>query len=223
MKYFKAYILIAVLALIISSVNAQTINWASLKENKHIININGGIEYGLTLGLGYGHQIINRLFPIVVNLEYSSPSGDLIFDDFKTRIGGNFRLLEYHGIELSTKIQGVFRRYQNDFARLLNFGSDVSVIAGYYRPRLFVAAEFGLDKAIVTHFKNSELYKGQYPDAVNGWYEPDTGGNYYYGLQAGFSVRKVDIYLRAGKILSQDFKSTPMIPIYGQLGFNIKF
>ncbi len=204
--------------------NAQTINWASLKEeNKHIVNASFGLEYGVIYGLGYGYQIKTRLFPIVANLEYSFPSGNKIFDDFKTKIGGQIRWIEYHGFQFSTKIYGVFRRYENDFVRLVNFGSDMSGIIGYYRPKLFVAGEVGFDKAIVTHFKHSKAYKDQYPDVVDGWYEPATGGNFYYGLQAGFSFRKQDIYLRAGKILTQDFKTTPMVPIYGQLGYNIKF
>jgi hypothetical protein len=224
MKNFKKYILISGLILSIVSVNAQTINWASLKEeNKHIVNANVGLEYGVIYGLGYGYQIKNSLFPIVVNLEYSFPSGNKIFDDFKTKIGGQIRWVEFHDFQFSTKIHGVFRRYENDFVRLINFGSDLSGIVGYYRPKWFVAGEVGFDKAIVTNFRHSKEYKDQFPGVVDGWYEPATGGNFYYGLQAGFSFRKHDIYLRAGKILTQDFKTTPMVPFYAQLGYNIKF
>jgi hypothetical protein len=224
MKTLIKIIIISGLILSIRTVNAQTINWASLNEgSKHIVNANFGLEYGVIYGLGYGYQINSRLFPIVVKLEYSFPSGNKIFDDFKTKIGGQIRWIEYHGFQFSTKIHGVFRRYENDFARLVNFGSDMSGIVGYYRHKWFVAGEVGFDKAIVTQFKHSKAYKEQYPGVVDGWYEPATGGNFYYGLQAGFSFRKQDIYIKAGKILTQDFKTTPMVPIYGQLGFNIKF
>lgn len=224
MKTLIKIIIISGLILSIRSVNAQTINWASLNDgSKHIVNATFGLEYGVIYGVGYGYQINTRLFPIVVNFEYSFPSGNKIFDDFKTKIGVQIRWIEYHGFQFSTKIHGVFRRCGNDFDRLVNFGSDVSGIIGYYRPRLFVAGEVGFDKAIVTHFKHSKAYKDQYPDVVDGWYEPATGGNFYYGLQAGFSFGKQDVYLRAGKILTQDYKTTPMVPIYSQLGFNIKF
>src|SRR3989339_411630 len=85
MKNDKEHVLISVLALFISSVNAQNINRASLKkENKHIVNANVGLEYGVIVGLGYGYHIKNSLFPIVANIEYSFPSGKKIFDDFKT-------------------------------------------------------------------------------------------------------------------------------------------
>jgi hypothetical protein len=224
MKTLIKIIIISGLIPGICSVNAQTVNWASINDgNNHIVNASFGLEYGVTYGIGYGYQIKTRLFPIVANIEYSFPSGNKFFDDFKTTIGGQIRWIEYHGFQFSTKIHGVFRRYENDFARLVNFGSDMSGIVGYYRPRWFVAGEVGFDKAIVTQFKHSNAYKEQYPDVVDGWYEPATSGNFYYGLQAGFSFRKQDIYIKAGKILTQDFKTTPMVPIYGQLGFNIKF
>lgn len=224
MKTLIKIILISGLILCTRTVNAQTINWASLKEeNKHIINATFGMEYGVIYGLGYGYHIKTRLFSVVANLEYSFPSGNNILNDFKTKIGGQIRWFDYHGFQFSTKIHGVFRRYGNDFDQLVNFGSDMSGIIGYYRPGFFVAGEVGFDKAIVTHFKHSKEYKDLYPGVVDGWYEPATGGNFYYGLQAGFSFRKGDLYLRAGKILTQDFKTKPMIPIYGQLGFNIKF
>ena len=57
----------------------------------------------------------------------------------------------------------------------------------------------------------------------DGWYEPATGGDFYYGLQGGFSMKKADITLKSGKILQQDFKSQPLLPFYGQLGLNFKF
>jgi hypothetical protein len=224
MKTLIKIIIISGLILSIRSVNAQTINWASLNDgNKHIVNASFGLEYGVVYGLGYGYQIKTRLFPIVANIEYSFPSGNKIFNDSKIKIGVQIRWIEYHGFQFSTKIHGVFRTYENDFVRLVNFGSDMSGIIGYYRPKLFVAGEVGFDKATVTHFSHSKAYKDQYPGVVDGWYEPATGGNFYYGLQAGFSFRKQDIYLRAGKILTQDFKTTPMVPFYGQLGFNTKF
>jgi hypothetical protein len=229
MRYFKELLLIPVLALIISSAHAQTINWASLKdEHKHIVNINLGAEYGVIYGLAYGYHVKTKLFntiPINVtpNIEYSFPSGNKIFDDFKFKIGGQISWVEFHHFQFSTKIQGVFRRFENDFTRLVNFGSDFTGIVGYYRLKWFVAGEVGFDKAIATNFKHSGLYRDQYPGVQDGWYEPPTGGNFYYGLQAGYSFKKYDIYLKAGNIITQDFKTKPMLPFYGLVGFNIKF
>lgn len=207
-----------------NTIYSQTINWESLKEeHKHIVNANAGAEYGVVYGLGYGYHIKTSLFKVVPNIEYSFPSGNKIFDDFKTRIGVQMSWVEFHHFQFSTKINGVFRRFENDFVRLANFGCDLSGIVGYYQLKWFVAGEVGFDKAIVTNFKHSELYKKQFSDVQDGWYEPPTGGNFYFGLQVGYSFRKHDIFLKAGKIIEQDFKTSPLLPYYGQLGYNIKF
>lgn len=224
-NYKKNLLISGILVLsLISSVNAQTINWASLKEeNRHIFNASFGAEYGVVYGVGYGYHITTRLFDIVPNVEYSFPSGDNIFDDFKSKTGVQIRWFEFRDFQISSKISGVFRRYENDFVRLVNFGSDMTGSIGYYRAQWFASAEAGFDKAIVTHFKHSGSYKDHYPDVRDGWYEPTTGGNFYYGLLAGYSFMNHDIYLKAGKILAQDFKTKPILPFYGLLAYNIKF
>lgn len=206
------------------SVNAfsQSINWESLdKDQKHIFNINAGAEYGLTLGAGYGYHLKSKM-PIVLNFEYSFPAGNELTDDFKTKIGGYIRIYEVNNFQFSARIHGVFRRYENPYARLLNFGSDMAGIAGYYKHKWFIAGEAGFDKAIVTHFKHSAAYKQNFPSVKDGWYEPATGGNFYYGLHSGFSFGQNDIYLKGGKVISQDFSTTPLLPYYLQVGYNIR-
>ncbi|HEX7904329.1 MAG TPA: hypothetical protein VF487_10650 [Chitinophagaceae bacterium] len=222
MKRIKIYIAFALSLSISANAFSQSINWKSLdKEQKHIININAGAEYGLTAGAGYGYQLKSKM-PIVLNVEHSFPAGKRLMDDFKTKIGGYIRLYEINNFQFSAKIQGVFRRYENSFASLLNFGSDMTGIAGYYKPKWFIAGEAGFDKAIVTHFKHTAAYKQNFPSVKDGWYEPSTGGNFYYGLQTGFSFRQNDIYLKAGKLVSQDFSTTPLFPFYLQIGYNIR-
>lgn len=207
-----------------SSLSAQAVNWGSLEnKDKHLVYAWAGVLHGVHSGLGYGYKINNRLFPIVLTADYSFPSGKKLLDDFKTRAGGSVNWVNYHGFRFSTSIHGVFRRYQNDFVRLSNFGAEASGTAGYYKRRWFAAAEFGFDKAIVTHFKHSKIYREQFPGAENGWYEPATGGNFFYGLQLGFSFGKSDVYVKAGKTYAEDFKTKPLVPMYGQLGYNLKF
>jgi hypothetical protein len=220
----KIFSLLAIFVLLNSTSNAQVLNWADTnKQNKHIINVNIGLRNGLQYGAGYGYKINNKLFPFVLYADYTALSGNMIFDDYKARLGGNIRWISYHNFQLSTGIYGVFRHYRNDFVKLGNFGSDMNVMAGYYRKKWFMAGEAGFDKAIVTHFRHSEAYKAQYAGVVDGWYETSTGGNFYYGLHAGFSFKHHDIWLKAGKSIEQDFKTRPLVPIYGQLGFNLKF
>ena len=203
--------------------NAQTFNWGNAsKDPRHILSINVNSEYAVTYGIGYNYKLRSKL-PIILNAEYSFPSGKNITDDFKTRIGGQIDWVHVGNFHFISKVHGVFRRYENDYARLLNFGSDLSGIIGYYESKWFLAGEIGFDKAIITHFRHSDLLKSNYPDIKDGWYEPSTGGNFYYGVQAGLTGKKFDVYVKAGKLTEQDFKTSPMFPIYGQFGVNLKF
>ncbi|MHC0446659.1 hypothetical protein ACWA1F_14710 [Flavobacterium sp. 3-218] len=199
---------------------SQTINWENLKsEEKHILNANAGWEYSFVYGLNYGYHLKAKM-PIILESSISFASGEVIFDDFKTKIGGQIHIYQIENFRFSTAIHGIYRRYGNPIVTLQNFGADASITIGYYKPKWFVAGEFGFDKAIVTHFKHSEIYKDVYPEVKNGWYEPTTGGNFNFGIQGGYSFSKSDLTLRAGKVITQDFKTTPMIPFYVQLGYN---
>jgi hypothetical protein len=222
MKKIKIVMIIAVFFCKPFNSLSQTLNWESLKKSqKHILNIYTGAEHGIIYGTGYGYQVKSKM-PIIFNVDYSFPSGENLFDDFKTKIGGQIRFYKAGNFNFNAKFYSVFRRYESDFARLINFGSDLSAAVGYYKSKWFVATEAGFDKAIVTHFKHTASYKALFPLVKDGWYEPATGGNFYYGVQTGYSFKRNDIYLKAGKIISQDFQTQPLIPISVQLGFNWK-
>ncbi len=120
-------------------------------------------------------------------------------------------------------MNGIFRRYENPLIRFLNFGAETKGTIGYYKPKWFAAAETGFDKAVITHFKHTNAYREAiYLHAKDGWYDPATGGHFYYGLQAGYSFKKIDITLNVGKVLSQDLKTMPLIPYYLMLGCNFR-
>ncbi len=222
MKKITIYLAWAFLFLTMNQVYAQVINWNKQgRDYRHIINLNAGAEYGLTFGAGYGYKLHTGI-PVILGAEYSFPSGKNLTDDFKTKIGGTVMFWQASDFMFSARIQGVFRRYENSFASLLNFGSDMAVMAGYYKPRWFVATETGFDKAIVTHFKHTAAYRKIYPEVKDGWYEPATGGNFYFGMQGGWRFGTGDIYLKGGKLVSQDFSTSPLLPYYFQVGYNIR-
>lgn len=203
-------------------VKAQTLNWNNLEENdRHVISANFGVAYGATLGAGYSYHVKSRL-PLVLHAAFSMPAGENLFDDFTTRIGAQARLVEWKSFCVSAEASGIFRRYETPYVRLLNFGSEFSGVAGYYRHSWFAAAQVGFDKAIVTHFKNSALLQENYPEIQNGWYQPSTGGNFFYGIQAGCSFNRFDVFAKGGKIIQQDFKTAPFIPFYMEAGLNWK-
>ena len=100
----------------------------------------------------------------------------------------------------------------------------MDIVGGYYQPHWHVAVEIGFDKAIVTHFKHSESFKQNvYALVQDGWYSPATGGNLTYGLQGGLSFKKMDVFLKAGRVITEDFTTTPQVPFYAQLGVDYRF
>lgn len=219
----RKYLLLLICFFAAAVSSAQTINWASLKKDqKHIVNINAAADFGITYGAGYTYQLKSKL-PLLLHATYSFPSGNNLTDDFKTKQGAEIRFLKTGNFQFSAKVLGVFRRFQNSYARLLNFGSDISAAAGYYKQKWFAGAELGFDKAIVTHFKHTAAYKANYPGVQDGWFEPATGGNLYYGIRSGLSFKKQDIYLRFGKLTEQDLKTSPLFPFYGEIGVNFRF
>jgi hypothetical protein len=222
MKYVLSTILILTFPFLQHTVHAQSINWRSFnKDTKRLFNLNAGFDYGVTIALGYGQRIKTSL-PVVLNAELSIPAGGKVLDDFKTKLGGQTELLRLNRFSATIKAYGVFRRYESEYVRLLNFGSEISAVIGLYTPTWYVSGEAGFDKAIVTHVKHLSAMREAYPDIKDGWYVP-TGGNFFYGLQVGRSFRKQDIYLRAGKTMAQDFRNTSSIPLYFQVGFNSRF
>lgn len=181
------------------------------------------IDYSLSYSAGYGYKLNSNL-PIVLSFNLLQASGENQLDDFKTKIGGQIVLLNQPTFKGIITLNGVYRRFENDLVRLQNIGSEMKGTFGYYKPKWLVACEVGFDKAILTHFKHSDLYKKDiYQNVKDGWYEPATGGNFSYGLQTGYSFKKSDITLNFGKVITQDFKTTPLIPFYLRLGYNYKF
>ncbi len=222
MKKIVFIVLLLTLASHYNTAISQTLNWAALDSAKHIMNASFGLDHSVSYGVGYGYKLNTKL-PIVLNSNFSLPAGENPFDDFKTKIGGQICLLNQSNFVGSISIFGIYRKYQTQLVRLQNFGSDMKGTFGFYKSKWFTSAEIGFDKAIVTHFKHSNEFKNEiYSDVVDGWYEPATGGNFYYGLQGGYSFKKIDITLNIGKLVSQDFKTSPFLPFYLNLGVNYR-
>jgi len=220
-KVQSAFIILSIL-MISKTSSAQQINWRNLDNNKpHIVNVNMGWDYSTTAGIGYGQKLKTTL-PVVLNIEYSFPFGNNIFDDFKTKFGGQAEVLHMESFSVSVKVYGVFRRYENDLVRLVDFGSEISTNFGYYKSNWYVAGEVGFDKAIATNIKNSNEMKSNYPNVQDGWYVP-TGGNFNFGVVSGYSFNSNDLYLKIGVTVTEDFKSRPTVPYYLQIGYNRRF
>lgn len=193
---------------------AQSLNWGNRQpQNPHLLSVGFGYEYGLTPALGYGYKL-NVRTPVLFSANYSFPLGKQVVDDFKSTVGAQIRVLDVKHVGILLKAHGVFRRFGSSTVRMFNIGAEMGLTVGYFRPKWYLAAEANFDKAITTHLKN----RSDDPYPVNGWYIP-TAGNFLYGMQAGYSLKKNDFNLKLGGIVSQDFKATPLMPLYLQLSY----
>ncbi len=222
MKNLQGALIILMILMISKTSSAQQINWRNLNDSKPlIVNVNMGWDYAAVAGIGYG-QKLKTTFPIVLNVEYSFPFGENIFDDFKTKLGGQAEVFRMDNLSVSVKVYGIFRRYESSMVRLVDFGSEFSTNFGYYKSNWYVAGEFGFDKAIATNIKNKDEMKTIYPDVRDGWYVP-SGGNFNYGIVSGYSFKSNDVYLKFGRTVTQDFKTSATVPYYLQVGYNRRF
>ena len=217
----KLIIITALTIFTMAATTAQTVNWEALPTKGHILSAHVGWDYSFNWGIGYGYKLDAKL-PIILKGDFSMPSGEKALDDFNIKLGAQIRWFQRGSFMFSTEVDGIFRRFENSHTRMLNFGSFMSGVVGYYKPRWMVAGEFGFDKAIVTHFKHSSVMKEFFPQVKDGWYEPATGGNFHYGIQAGYSFAKSDVGVKFGKVVEQDFKNDPTIPFYFQLSYNLR-
>ncbi len=203
--------------------HSQNINWRSLREDqRNIVQFDFGYDYGVTARVGYSRSF-TLIRPVAVGVDYSFPMGNVLLDDFKVRLGGQVEVVELGGFSATVRILSNFRRYETGLLRIVSFGSDFGLVAGYYRATWHAAGEFGFDKSIVSHLKHSDIMKANYPAIRDGWYIP-TGGNFYYGIQGGKTIgESFDLSLRLGATSAEHTDEDAAIPFYVQLGLGMRF
>ncbi len=218
--------MLGIIALVVATFttgHTQIVNWRSLQENQpNLVQLDFGLDYGTTVQLGYS-RAFDWFRPVVLGLDFSSPMGNVLVDDFKVRLGGQMEVLQIGGFSATVRIQSNFRRYENQMVEIVSFGSDLGLVTGYYASTWHVAGEFGFDKSIVSHFGHSDIMRSSFPAIRDGWFLP-TGGNYYYGIQAGKTLG--DTYalsLRVGATDAQFDDENSMLPYYIQAGLGIRF
>jgi hypothetical protein len=219
MKIFIALILAATVT---GGAYAQNINWRSLYNGRtDIVQINLGYNYGVTSQFGY-HRLIDGFRPIAVGIDASLPMGDVVLDDFTIRYGAQIECAEWEGFSVTAKIYSNFKRYQSALVRTITFGSDFTIVAGYFMPTWHAAIEYGFDKSIISHFKHSDIMKENIPTIKDGWYIP-TGGHHYYGIQGGKTLGELfDLTLRLGATKAQFHDDDAVLPVYLQLGIGLR-
>ena len=217
---WKAVVIMIALA---ASASAQNVNWRSVGEDQpNIVRVITGYDYGAAIQAGY-YRFVDLGRPVLLGLDYTQPMGSDLLDDFKVRLGGEVEVVEYDGFSATVRILSNFRRYETDYVRIVSFGSELAGVVGYYNTSWYAAGELGFDKAIATHMKHSEILRSYFPGITDGWYLP-TGGNWFYGIQAGKTIgNSLELNLRAGATNAQFQDENAMLPYYVQLGVGVKF
>jgi len=203
--------------------NAQNINFSTNhQDQKSIAYLNFGYDFGMSTQVGYGKKI-DLVKPILWTMDYSFPAGKNLVDDFKVRLGGQYSFYQSNNFIFSAKVYGVFRRHQTKLVRMTSFGSEMSLVVGYYKSSWHLASEFGFDKSIATHLKHSEIMRENSPFIKDGWFIP-SGGHFYYGIQSSKTIgKKFEISLRVGVTNAQFKDENALLPAYAQLGLIHKF
>jgi len=201
---------------------SQNINWNSIQENqKSLAYLNFGYDFGITTQLGYGYQL-KAFKPIMLTTDLSIPMGNDFLDDFKFRLGGQMELFAKNNFSLSTKLLAIARRHETNLVQQIGIGTEISLTAGYYKPKWHLAAEMGFDKSIATHLKHSELFEANYAEIENGWFV-SSGGQFFYGLQGSRILgQRMELNLRIGATNAQGKHVNAVLPYYFQVGLGYK-
>lgn len=142
--------------------------------------------------------------------------------DFRARIEIQSSIVRWRSLQLAGSASFMTRGTDNAIYRGLNFGADLTATGGVYRPRWFAAAQFGKDKAVITHVTHSDWYRDNfYPDAKDGWYL-DAGGTYHYGVAGGVAIGRAELVGRFGFQQTEDFNDLTL-PMYLTLGVGFGF
>jgi hypothetical protein len=216
MKAFTTFTFTAVL-LAAPLVHADP-NFAAVDDGDHIVSVTTGAEHGLVLGLGYGRALSLAGRPIVVGASAALQWAEVDASDFRIAAGARVPIAGDRWRVIGG-IDAIVRGADNDVARLINTGVDISLLAGRYGDRWFAAVEAGFDWALATRVDHTDAYRMQvYADARDGWYG-NTGGTFRYGIQGGATFGGNDIVLRAGKLHGID-GAPAVFPIYATLGYD---
>jgi len=199
---------------------SQNTNWSTLTDQQqNLVYFNFGYDYGITTQIGYAKRI-NSTRPIFLTFDFSVPKGKNLVDDHKVRIGAQAPVYQFNDFILTAKIYSNYRRHQTKYVRMFSFGTEMSALFGYYKPKWQLALEFGFDKSIITHLKHTDAIRDNYPAIKDGWFIP-SGGHFFYGLQGCRKLgNKTEFNYRLGLTKAQFDDEDDLLPYYAQIGFN---
>lgn len=220
----KIFIILVVCSIIsIAPVYSQSVNWNWLEEeNPNHLHLNVGYDFGFATQFGYSRYF--KVFkPALLTIDYSLPMGNILFDDFKIRYGGQVEIAEWNNFKASMEVFGNLKRHETKLVRIVNFGIESLVHVGYYNPKWHMALEFGTINPLITNMKHSQIVTDNYPDIQNGWYGA-SGGYFQYGIQGSKTIGSTfNLSGKIGYTNAFGIDKDAMLPYYANLGLMKRF
>lgn len=215
--------LLLLFTLLVNLSKAQIVNFENVTlENKNSIQASFGLDFAAMANLEYGRVIPIKGKPYVLSANFTLPFGENLFDDYKLALNLSGNILKKDNWAMPVHI-GVFSTTtENKMNRIASSGFHVSINPGFYKKSWFVATEITYDKMLLSHIKNSDLYKEvYYSEAKDGWYK-NTGGNFHFGFIAGKTLKKGELNIKLGMITTEQLKLV-LVSYYAQIGYKISF
>jgi len=197
-------------------------NVARFDGARNRVYVTAGLDPAIVASVGYGRVIAVVGHDFQVAADFGEVAARLDSRDFRARLGVQTSLVHWRSLHLAGSATFITRGTENTIYRGLDFGADLTGALGFYRHRWFAAAEFGKDKAIITHVTHTEWYRTYfYPGAKDGWYL-DAGGTFHYGVAAGLAIGGAELIARAGYLRTEDFNDL-LPPMYVSVGVGLGF
>lgn len=201
---------------------AQDINWGRLDSTKNVIRVKVGLDQGMVYGLEYGKILGARKVKWMPFFQASLPFGERVIDDYQLQIGTRAKFFQLSNWALTAHLAIVHRRNENPFVNMFSLGGTSGVQIGYYKRKGFILLNFSTNNSLLTYLRHNEAYKGNYPMVKDGWYS-QTANNQLLSIHSGYSRKKIDLTLALGIQRTEEFKSSPGLPIYLKTGLNYRF
>lgn len=217
MKCAHALILSVLLSTLATQTSTAQWNVARYESNSNGVYTTFGLEPALVNSIGYSRIIPVKGHEFKAQGEVGLATTNFDTRDYRVRLGIHTSVVHWKSLHLTGSATFQTRGTKNDIYRGFNFGADFTGGVGWYRPGWYVSAEFGKDKAVVTHITHTDWYRDYYyADAKDGWYL-DAGGFYHCGVAGGVTIRNVELTGRLGLQQTEKF-NTMSPPLYASVG-----
>ncbi len=201
---------------------------AGLLENKEqSIGLATGVDYSIApLIVQYqrGVSLFNYQYPIQFGAAVAIPIFAFDLNDMRISLSSDMTFLKIKKFELRGGINPLFVLSKTQTEVMSSLGADFHIFAGYTNPHWNFGVEMLYNQIFSTYITHSEKYKQNvYAGVVDGWYR-NTAANIQLGFLVLTSIKKFNIYLRAGISRTALFNDYLFVPtIYGHLGANYRF